>query len=212
MEKMDRSESKFIWIGNHPCLDFINTQPMGKNNQPVDRLEDFPDLTAWLVEAQILDTALAKDVIKRGDDPSEAQQVLEQARTFRDLLREAIERIRKRKPIPQSTLDEINKWLATHTGYSELVRTRNGFTERFRLEMTEPIHLISPIAKTASDLLCHTEFSLIKRCENSACVLYFYDTTKNHKRRWCSMRICGNRMKVAAFYERRRLAQKGETG
>lgn len=31
----------------------------------------------------------------------------------------------------------------------------------------------------------------------AACILFFYDTTKNYSRRWCSMSACGNRMKVA---------------
>jgi predicted RNA-binding Zn ribbon-like protein len=54
------------------------------------------------------------------------------------------------------------------------------------------------------DLLCYADPSLVKKCENAACVLFFYDTTKNHSRRWCSMRVCGNRMKVAAHYQRLR--------
>jgi predicted RNA-binding Zn ribbon-like protein len=205
---MSRLKSKFYWIGNHPCLDFINTQLMGKDNQLVDLLEEFSDLITWLLEAQVLDNAQAKEVIKRWEGSSEAQSVLEQARTFRAILREAIERIRKQKPLPQSALDEINRWAANHTGSTELVRTRNGFSERFRLELKEPTQLIASIAKTASDLLCHADLSLIKQCENTSCVLYFYDQTKNHARRWCSMKICGNRMKVAAFYERKRRERK----
>jgi predicted RNA-binding Zn ribbon-like protein len=31
----------------------------------------------------------------------------------------------------------------------------------------------------------------------------FYDRTKSHKRRWCSMALCGNRHKVAEFRKRR---------
>lgn len=201
---MNRSKSMFYWIGNHLCLDFINTQLMGKDSQPVDLLEGFSDLIDWMVEAQVLDKAQAKDVINKWGEEPEAQQVLEQARRFRAILRESMERIKKQKTITQSALDEINKWAAIHTGSTELVRTRNGFTERFRLELTEPLHLISLIAKSASGLLCHADLSLIKRCENSRCVLYFFDTTKNHRRRWCSMKICGNRMKVAAFYQRQR--------
>jgi len=33
-------------------------------------------------------------------------------------------------------------------------------------------------------------------------VLYFYDTTKNHRRQWCSTAACGNRHKVADFRKR----------
>jgi predicted RNA-binding Zn ribbon-like protein len=35
-------------------------------------------------------------------------------------------------------------------------------------------------------------------------VLYFYDTTKNHRRQWCSVAMCGNRHKVAEFRRRQR--------
>jgi predicted RNA-binding Zn ribbon-like protein len=50
----------------------------------------------------------------------------------------------------------------------------------------------------------------VKKCRNSACILFFYDMTKNHARQWCSMRLCGNRMKVAAHYRRQRRAKKGK--
>jgi predicted RNA-binding Zn ribbon-like protein len=34
--------------------------------------------------------------------------------------------------------------------------------------------------------------------------LQFYDASKNHSRRWCSMNACGNRMKAALHYRRSR--------
>jgi predicted RNA-binding Zn ribbon-like protein len=49
------------------------------------------------------------------------------------------------------------------------------------------------------------DFSLIRRCEHPECVLWFYDRTKAHKRRWCSMALCGNRHKVAQFRKRKAL-------
>ena len=42
----------------------------------------------------------------------------------------------------------------------------------------------------------------IKHCENPACVLWFFDTTRNGTRRWCSMTVCGNRMKAKRHYDR----------
>jgi predicted RNA-binding Zn ribbon-like protein len=44
--------------------------------------------------------------------------------------------------------------------------------------------------------------SQIKRCANPRCVLYFRDTSRTRRRRWCSMAVCGNRMKVAAHARR----------
>ena len=42
----------------------------------------------------------------------------------------------------------------------------------------------------------------IKHCENPACVLWFFDTTRNGTRRWCSMATCGNRAKAHRHYDR----------
>ncbi len=55
---------------------------------------------------------------------------------------------------------------------------------------------------SASALLCSQDLSLVRRCQNEACTLFFLDVTKNHTRRWCSMQSCGNRAKVAAHYQR----------
>ncbi len=59
-------------------------------------------------------------------------------------------------------------------------------------------------AESAADLLCTGDLSLVKKCQHDACILYFYDTTKNHARQWCSMELCGNRMKAAMHYRRKK--------
>ncbi|MGA9725656.1 MAG: CGNR zinc finger domain-containing protein [Candidatus Binatus sp.] len=73
-----------------------------------------------------------------------------------------------------------------------------------RLDLQEPEQLMVPIAQSASDLPCHGDLALVKRCANPACGAFFYDTSKNHTRRWCSTTECGNRMRVrvAAHYRR----------
>lgn len=44
----------------------------------------------------------------------------------------------------------------------------------------------------------------IKHCAHPHCILWFYDTSKNGTRRWCSMSICGNRAKAARHYAAKR--------
>jgi hypothetical protein len=41
-----------------------------------------------------------------------------------------------------------------------------------------------------------------RMCANPECLTVFYDRSKNHSARWCSMQSCGNRNKVRAFRER----------
>lgn len=42
----------------------------------------------------------------------------------------------------------------------------------------------------------------IRSCQHPGCVLWFYDTTRNGTRRWCSMAVCGNRAKARRHYDR----------
>ena len=197
------SESRFIVAGNHRCLDFINTQIIEKG-RPVDLLINFSDLVKWLKSAEFLDSAEAKKVLKRWDNKPQGERTLERACAFRAILREMVEKIVKGKSVQQPTIDAINDLLSHGIGYTQLTRAQDGFETRFHIESDAPIRLIVPIAESAGDLLCHSNLSLIKKCENPNCVLYFYDVSKNHTRRWCSMSICGNRSKVAAHYRRHR--------
>jgi predicted RNA-binding Zn ribbon-like protein len=42
----------------------------------------------------------------------------------------------------------------------------------------------------------------IRVCAHEACVLHFFDTSRNGTRRWCSMAACGNRAKAFRHYAR----------
>jgi hypothetical protein len=106
-------------------------------------------------------------------------------------------------------VEAINRVLAKRVGHRLLVRKGHRFSTRFVSVSEEPIQLLVPVAESAAELLEHGERLLIKQCENPSCVLYFYDTTKNRSRRWCSMEPCGNRIKAAAYYRRMRARNSG---
>lgn len=199
----DPLEKRFLFVGNYLCLDFINTE-MVVGGQPVDPLSGFHNLVAWLVQSQILHGQQAEDILGRWKSNREAESTFQNAVKLRASLREMAERLVKGKTVPQSTVAAINEWLAHQTGHAELKRARGGFEKRFQAEFREPTQLLWPIAESAADLLCYADLTLVKKCENTACILFFYDTTRNHSRRWCSMSACGNRMKVAAHYQRLR--------
>ena len=196
-------ETAFLFVGNAKCLDFVNTELIVKG-RPVDLLRNFGDLVSWLVEAQALDASEAREAVRRWGGQPEGTRVFEEGRAFRAVLRAMVERIVNGKPVRPAAVDAINQLLQNRVGYSQLVRGRGGFERRFHSGSAEAGHLLAPLAEFASDLLCHYDHALIKRCQNPACILYFYDTTKNHARRWCSMSLCGNRMKAATHYSRHR--------
>jgi predicted RNA-binding Zn ribbon-like protein len=202
---MRKGTQRFLFVGNHPCLDFINTQ-MIVNGESTDVLESFEDLISWLVQTRVLTKSQA-DTIRAKLNHNEMTAVLEQAKTFRATLRGLTERIAADKPIPDSAITTINQFLAQRCGYPQLIRKTGRFEQSFYSTAIPSQNVLALLAEAASDLLCRADFTLIKKCGNAACILYFYDTTKNHTRNWCSMQICGNRMKVAAHYRRERNKQ-----
>jgi predicted RNA-binding Zn ribbon-like protein len=84
-----------------------------------------------------------------------------------------------------------------------LLRRREGKVIReTSFELHRPSDLWAPIIDATADLLAESDLSRIRMCES--CVVHFFDTSKKGARRWCSMNICGNKLKVAAYQRRRR--------
>ena len=202
--------TKFHFVGEELCLDFINTEVVDQDER-VDLLGSFDDLVAWYTDAKVIDVTQAKAVARRTHAADGAARALKDARQFRAMLREMVEKLTEgRMNVPQATLDHLNRSLRAREGYSEIVRTKDGYDTRFRPRLDEPAHLLVAVAESAARLLSERDLTLLRKCQNPRCILYFYDTTKNHRRRWCSMAGCGNRAKVAAFYQRNRQSDDGD--
>lgn len=195
------SKQAFVFIAESPALDLVNTQYI-RDGDVVDSLVDFAALVSWLTQAGALDAAQAKAALKKWGQNADGRRAHTQACSLRGALRVMAEHIVAGKPVPQSSLDALNEVLSYNVGYTQLVRVRGGFEKCLHRKHDEAMQLLAPIAEAAVDLLCHGDLSLVKKCNNPRCILYFYDTTKNHARRWCSMAGCGNRMKAAAHYRR----------
>ena len=201
---MGEAKIPFLFVGNHSCLDFINTNFV-VNGDPVDVLGTFSDLVTWLVQVDLLSEEEGKKIERRWGKQEEGPETLEQARTFRATLREMVERIAGGRPVPQIAIEAINGMLRYRIGYPQLTRRTGQFEQGYVAESQEANQVLGLLGEAAMNLLCTCEYSLIKKCQNPSCVLFFYDTTKNHARHWCSMTVCGNRSKVAAHYRRHRM-------
>jgi predicted RNA-binding Zn ribbon-like protein len=179
--------SSFIFVGGAPAIDFVNTEIVS-DGQRVDLLRSEEDLRRWLVEA-----GLARNVAP--------QPRLRQAKELRRHLRAMFLRGKPRR----NEVDAINEALARGRGSFRVEREGAGWRTRFAADSDDPLFLV---AAAAAELLATGDLSLVKSCGGTGCILLFYDATKSHTRRWCSMAGCGNRMKAALHYRRTR--QEGE--
>jgi predicted RNA-binding Zn ribbon-like protein len=196
---------KFSLIANNLFLDFVNTQKM-RDGRPFETLQTFADFLAWTVAVELLETGQAKDLFEKWGGKNTTGEFLRKTVKFRDILRETAANIASGNEISTPAISAINEELKKESGFTELEKSENGFEKRFRFDLSEPSKLLQPVAGSAADFLCYANFALLRKCESPSCVLYFYDTTRNHRRRWCSMKACGNQAKAAAFYRRKKQA------
>ncbi|MFF3495276.1 CGNR zinc finger domain-containing protein [Streptomyces sp. NPDC002795] len=69
-------------------------------------------------------------------------------------------------------------------------------------DLTAPRKALAALAIAWSELAVTGEAARLKRCSEHACAWVFWDTSKNRSRRWCSMRVCGNRAKARRYAAR----------
>jgi predicted RNA-binding Zn ribbon-like protein len=62
--------------------------------------------------------------------------------------------------------------------------------------------ILSSVARSMAD----GSWSRVKACQNDACHWLFYDHSRNRSGTWCTMAVCGSRMKARAYRSRRRAA------
>lgn len=202
MEKTTRPP--FIFIGEHPCVDWINTR-IEDRGAPIEFIRNFSDLLNWLTEAKLLNLGLADKLA--GGKKEEEDGVYKAALAFRSSLRKGLEAIASSKSVPGIMVEAINKELAQPIAVRRFLTLRKNRIEEHNEPVVEhPIQIMALLAESAADFLSTADIKLVRKCANPQCVAYFYDMSKNHARRWCSMKICGNRMKVAAYQRRFRTA------
>ncbi len=110
--------------------------------------------------------------------------------------------IARKKPIAKAWVEPINQILRITEGHDELVQQDDLWRLQYIAREQGLEWLLAAIARSAAELLQEGPEAPIRRCANPKCRLFFYDDSRTHRRRWCSMATCGNRHKAAAFLQR----------
>ena len=205
---MERPESTIarpdpILLGGHLALDFLNSIATPVDT-PVEWLDNGAGLIDWLVKSGALREEQLGECRHRYS-PKALDGIATEARAFREWLRAEL----KKRLGPSSSrmtekeLRPLNELLAEGRTYRQVDGGPPPQLINVR-PLLDPRQLLQPLAEAAADLLCNVDLNLVRACEGKVCTLMFLDATKSHHRRWCSMALCGNRAKVAAFRDRKR--------
>lgn len=178
------------FIGNDLALDFINSA-FGIGDSSWDCLADDAGALAWLKAAGLL----APDFDAPGAGLAAA------ARSLRAAAGRLIDMTESREP---GDFDVVNRILAAGHPVRMLAHDAGANVVLMERRRDDSVaSLLEPVAAALARLLTQGDLAQVRQCEAHDCTLRFLDITKSGRRRWCSMAVCGNRMKVAAFRARK---------
>ncbi len=191
------------FIGGALCLDFANTVGGELKARTDNRLQRYADLVSWGLYAGALDAPIADALSRRdGRDPAGAAAALEQAVALRDGLYRIFSPIAAGAAADPADLERLNGAFAEAMAHLAVTPRRLSYGWRWSGMAEDLASPLWPIARSAAELLTGPELDRVREC--GRCSWLFLDTSKNRRRRWCRMEVCGNRAKSARHYSRKR--------
>ena len=195
----------FLFVGNHLALDFLNTRPVLAEG-PKELLPDTDALVRWLVASDVLTKQKGRTLGKNWRHKPAASAFLRELLRFRERLRAAVIHQEAGFPVGEAFVAKLNSLLKQHPSVIALQRKGQKLELEAASEPEKPNDVWAPIAIAVAELLSNVSPGRLRKCE--ACIVHFLDTSKKGSRRWCSMNICGNKIKVAAYQRRKRAGRR----
>jgi len=184
------------FLGGALCLDFLNTVHCYGAEDPRDDLRSPEDLLSWAVAAGVVSRQESTEVQRDFQEhPTAGERLLRDAKHIRDQLRE-IFKSRRVKPKP-TDVELLNSLLGEHSAVPAIANKAGDLAVHWC--PTASPGIVLPILLSAAELVTGGQWARVRECGSATCTFLFLDTSKNHSRRWCDMRVCGNRAKVAGF-------------
>lgn len=184
---------KFPLISGYLSLDLINSEIV-RRGQRQDLLLTEDDVLDWL-KIMNKNTLIDDQLYLRAKE--RIGSVFLAMLEMRSVLRDNLESIADGKPIKEAFIN-----------YLEQKIKKAPFTYTFIQNKLTPVPLgeaedalLSVIAFDTLNLIEADKLTVLKHCSNPECVLLFID--ESGRRKWCSMKICGNRKKVENFQRRK---------
>lgn len=185
------------------CLDFLNTVHDRKKELTEDYFQSVEDILRWARKVLVISES-SYEVLYRKLDPGNPQSnsFFGKALELRDLLYNIFYSITlDKEPLPEE-LNAFSDYLSKYFNSIAVRYTDNRFTETWKWKGDDPARILMTVVKSAYDLLLSERLDRVKECPN--CGWLFLDTTRNGKRKWCSMKSCGSTVKALDYYYRKK--------
>ena len=174
-------------VANSSCLELVNTVNNWRSPER-DLLDDPSSTDAW--------ARLVLDDEVTGVRPRD----LADLRRLRESVRSVFGAVAAGASPDGERLEELLEAHAAGLTVARLHASETAYT----LTWPSPVDgacLVARLAASAIELLTHGPLDRVGECP--ACGWLFLDTSRNGRRSWCSMEVCGSRVKARRYYARR---------
>jgi len=193
----------FQLVAGNVALDLVNTlddrfSPTG----PQELLATYDDLLRFLVESELLTDRQARKLKRLEATEPDRAQILEQVKALREALAAVAYAQLNREEVPEDSLETLEDCFKQAAARRRLTAEDGNLSWSWKglsRQLAAPLWLL---AQSAADLLLPEQATHLRACSSDTCRWLFLDTSKNHTRRWCDMKVCGNRMKARRFQAR----------
>jgi predicted RNA-binding Zn ribbon-like protein len=197
-----RSKSPFQFTAGNLSLDFTNTVDNRRAANEVDLLANYSDFLAWVLEAKVLTPGQTHRLSELAEKNTvQAGAALRRVLQIREAIYAIFSAIAEGRAVPESSLCVLNSAVQQANAHARIVPANRGFIWH-RIGPESLASPLWPLVMDAAELLTSGQLGLVRECAAENCGWLFLDTTKNHRRRWCDMKTCGNRNKARRYYQR----------
>lgn len=198
--EITRSKATGRWL----CLLFCNTVENYRLEKWDDFLPDFGSWVKWSTRHGLISDREGAALSAWGEaHAGAAARALEEAKELRVRLFRLLSALGAGDPPPPHELSFLNHQMASTLSHLKLHPVNSALRLSFEDKLS-PDRLLWPIVYSAASLLTDPQSERLRRCGGDKCTWLFIDESKNHSRRWCDMKVCGNRAKSRAHYRRTR--------
>jgi predicted RNA-binding Zn ribbon-like protein len=200
----------FDLSGGHPSLDLVNTLDHRFGDEaPVESLADYGALLRFAQQTELLDPGQVR-LLTKSVKPQAAGRALRSVLELREAMAAAFYGNVERRPPPAADIRTLERHFLASERHRELHcheaaagSGASGLAWRWGRFEKEPELPVWILAERAAQLMLSDAMQRVRACGVDTCRWLFLDTSKNHTRRWCNMKVCGNRMKARRFQARR---------
>ena len=187
------------------CLDFTNTADEHPSKPDADLLTSYVRLVEWSVYSDCISSEQGETLLLLAvQHPDKAEEALRFAITVRETLFRVLEAAADNRKPDTSDMRAFNEILAKAMSHLHMTPSINNFSWTCALDENDLETMIWPVIWSAAELMTSKDLHYLRECASEDCEWLFLDTSKNHSRRWCSMKECGNRSKARSHYQRAR--------